>query len=52
MGARIEGAGTDMIEIEGVDELHGTHYSVLPDRIEGGTFLVAAAMTGGSYNFV
>jgi len=47
MGARIEGAGTDMIEIEGVDELHGTHYSVLPDRIESGTFLVAAAMTGG-----
>jgi UDP-N-acetylglucosamine 1-carboxyvinyltransferase len=47
MGARIEGAGTDMIEIEGVDELHGTRYSVLPDRIEGGTFLVAAAMTGG-----
>jgi len=47
MGARIEGAGTDMIEIEGVDELHGTYYSVLPDRIESGTFLVAAAMTGG-----
>jgi UDP-N-acetylglucosamine 1-carboxyvinyltransferase len=47
LGARIEGAGTDMIEIEGVDELHGTHYSVLPDRIESGTFLVAAAMTGG-----
>jgi len=47
MGARIEGAGTDTIEIEGVDELHGTHYSVLPDRIESGTFLVAAAMTGG-----
>jgi UDP-N-acetylglucosamine 1-carboxyvinyltransferase len=47
MGARIEGAGTDMIEIEGVDDLHGTHYSVLPDRIESGTFLVAAAMTGG-----
>jgi UDP-N-acetylglucosamine 1-carboxyvinyltransferase len=47
MGARIAGAGTDMIEIEGVDALHGTHYSVLPDRIESGTFLVAAAMTGG-----
>jgi UDP-N-acetylglucosamine 1-carboxyvinyltransferase len=47
MGAHIEGAGTDMIEIQGVDELHGTHYSVLPDRIESGTFLVAAAMTGG-----
>jgi UDP-N-acetylglucosamine 1-carboxyvinyltransferase len=47
MGARIEGAGTDMIEIEGVDALHGARYSVLPDRIESGTYLVAAAMTGG-----
>ena len=47
MGAHIEGAGTDMIEIEGDDDLHGTYYSVLPDRIESGTFLVAAAMTGG-----
>jgi UDP-N-acetylglucosamine 1-carboxyvinyltransferase len=47
MGARIEGAGTDRIEIEGVDQLSGTEYRVLPDRIETGTFLVAAAMTGG-----
>lgn len=47
MGARIAGAGTDTIEIDGVDNLHGTHYSVLPDRIESGTYLVAAAMTGG-----
>jgi UDP-N-acetylglucosamine 1-carboxyvinyltransferase len=47
MGARIEGAGTDMIEIEGVERLDGTRYSVLPDRIESGTYLVAAAMTGG-----
>ncbi len=47
MGARIEGAGTDRIEIEGVDQLSGTEYRVLPDRIEPGTFLVAAAMTGG-----
>jgi len=47
MGARIKGAGTDIIEIEGVDNLSGTQYSVLPDRIEAGTFLVAAAMTGG-----
>jgi UDP-N-acetylglucosamine 1-carboxyvinyltransferase len=47
MGARIEGAGTDRIEIEGVEQLSGTRYSVLPDRIETGTFLVAAAMTGG-----
>jgi UDP-N-acetylglucosamine 1-carboxyvinyltransferase len=47
MGARIEGAGTDRIEIEGVDVLHGARYNVLPDRIESGTYLVAAAMTGG-----
>jgi len=48
MGAKIEGAGTDMIVIEGVDDLHGASYSVLPDRIETGTYLVAAAITGGS----
>jgi len=47
MGARISGAGTDTIEIEGVDSLHGTEYSVLADRIETGSYLVAAAMTGG-----
>jgi UDP-N-acetylglucosamine 1-carboxyvinyltransferase len=47
MGARISGAGTDTIEIEGVESLHGTEYSVLPDRIETGSYLVAAAMTGG-----
>jgi UDP-N-acetylglucosamine 1-carboxyvinyltransferase len=47
MGARISGAGTDTIEIEGVDALHGTEYSVLADRIETGSYLVAAAMTGG-----
>ncbi|NCF80735.1 MAG: UDP-N-acetylglucosamine 1-carboxyvinyltransferase [Proteobacteria bacterium] len=48
MGARIEGAGTDTITIEGVESLTGTHYDVLPDRIESGTFLVAAAITGGN----
>jgi UDP-N-acetylglucosamine 1-carboxyvinyltransferase len=48
MGARIEGAGTDTIVIEGVDRLSGTHYGILPDRIETGTFLVAAAISGGS----
>ena len=48
MGAKIEGAGTDKITITGVEELHGTHYNVLPDRIETGTYLVAAAITGGS----
>ncbi len=47
MGARIEGAGTDRIEIEGVDELGGMDYTVMPDRIETGTFLVAGAITGG-----
>ena len=47
MGADIEGAGTDTIRIEGVDSLHGTHYDILPDRIETGTYLTAAAMTGG-----
>jgi UDP-N-acetylglucosamine 1-carboxyvinyltransferase len=47
MGARISGAGTDTIEIEGVDSLHGTEYCVLADRIETGSYLVAAAMTGG-----
>lgn len=48
MGARIDGAGTDTITIEGVDQLSGTEYDVLPDRIEAGTFLVAAAITGGA----
>jgi UDP-N-acetylglucosamine 1-carboxyvinyltransferase len=47
MGARIEGAGTDTIHIQGVDRLEGTSYRVLPDRIETGTYLVGAAMTGG-----
>ncbi|HFQ13832.1 MAG TPA: UDP-N-acetylglucosamine 1-carboxyvinyltransferase [Gammaproteobacteria bacterium] len=47
MGAKISGAGTDTITIEGVERLGGAHYKVLPDRIETGTFLVAAAITGG-----
>jgi len=47
MGARIEGAGTATLTIEGVERLHGTDYDVLPDRIETGTFLVGAAITGG-----
>ncbi|MEO6847069.1 MAG: UDP-N-acetylglucosamine 1-carboxyvinyltransferase [Chthoniobacterales bacterium] len=46
MGAKIEGAGTRSITIEGVKELHGTHHEVIPDRIEAGTFLVAAAIIG------
>ncbi|HXZ97589.1 MAG TPA: UDP-N-acetylglucosamine 1-carboxyvinyltransferase [Burkholderiales bacterium] len=47
MGARIHGAGSDMISIEGRDKLHGTDYRIMPDRIESGTFLVAAAAAGG-----
>jgi UDP-N-acetylglucosamine 1-carboxyvinyltransferase len=47
MGARVAGAGTDRITIEGVDKLSGVHYDVLPDRIEAGTYLVAGAITGG-----
>lgn len=47
MGADIMGAGTDVIKIKGVKELHGTEYSVIPDQIEAGTFMVAAAATGG-----
>lgn len=47
MGAKVSGAGTDMIVIEGVERLSGTAYTILPDRIEAGTYLVAAAITGG-----
>ncbi len=47
MGANIQGAGTDTLTIEGVDRLDGIHYDVLPDRIESGTYLIAAAITGG-----
>lgn len=47
MGAKIEGAGSDKITIAGVEKLHGASYAVMPDRIESGTFLVAAAATGG-----
>ena len=47
MGADIRGAGTDVIKIHGVDVLHGTEYSIIPDQIEAGTYMVAAAATGG-----
>jgi UDP-N-acetylglucosamine 1-carboxyvinyltransferase len=47
MGAKITGAGTSTITIEGVEKLNGVRYDVLPDRIETGTYLVAAAITGG-----
>jgi len=48
MGARIEGIGTDMLTIEGVERLHGASHRVLPDRIETGTYAAAAAITGGT----
>lgn len=47
MGADIMGAGTDVIKIKGVDLLHGTNYSIIPDQIEAGTYMIAAAATGG-----
>ncbi|MBP3543869.1 MAG: UDP-N-acetylglucosamine 1-carboxyvinyltransferase, partial [Lachnospiraceae bacterium] len=47
MGANIKGAGTDVIRIKGVKALHGTEYSIIPDQIEAGTFMVAAAATKG-----
>ena len=48
MGARISGAGTDTIRIQGVERLHGAQHRVMPDRIETGTYLCAAAVTGGT----
>jgi UDP-N-acetylglucosamine 1-carboxyvinyltransferase len=47
MGARIDGAGTDVIHIEGVDTLHPVDHAIIPDRIEAGTFMIAVAATGG-----
>jgi len=47
MGAEIEGAGTSTIRIQGVSELHGATHTIIPDRIEAGTFLIAGAITGG-----
>lgn len=47
MGARIKGAGTDTITIEGVDRVHGAEHAIMPDRIEAGTLMAAAAITGG-----
>ena len=48
MGAQISGAGSDLIRIQGVERLHGTEYRIMPDRIETGTYLCAAAATGGA----
>src|SRR5271170_3155451 len=50
MGARIEGAGTSTIRIKGVTKLHGARHRIIPDRIEAGTFIIAAALTGGDLN--
>jgi len=50
MGAKIEGAGTSTIRVTGVDKLHGARHRVIPDRIEAGTFIIAAALTGGDLN--
>ena len=47
MGAKVEGLGTDLIKIDGVKKLHGVDYTIIPDRIEAGTYMVAAAITGG-----
>jgi UDP-N-acetylglucosamine 1-carboxyvinyltransferase len=47
MGGRVSGAGTRVIKIEGVRELHGARHAVIPDRVEAGTFMIAAAATGG-----
>jgi UDP-N-acetylglucosamine 1-carboxyvinyltransferase len=47
MGARIQGAGTSTIRVHGVEKLHGARHRIIPDRIEAGTFIIAAALTGG-----
>ena len=47
MGAQIEGAGTSTIRIRGVEKLHGAEHTIIADRIEAGTFLIAGAITGG-----
>jgi UDP-N-acetylglucosamine 1-carboxyvinyltransferase len=52
MGARIEGASTPTIRIQGVERLHGARHRIIPDRIEAGTFIVAGALTGGDLNVV
>jgi UDP-N-acetylglucosamine 1-carboxyvinyltransferase len=50
MGAKVDGAGTSTIRVKGVDKLHGARHRVIPDRIEAGTFIIAAALTGGDLN--
>jgi UDP-N-acetylglucosamine 1-carboxyvinyltransferase len=50
MGAKIEGAGTSTIRVQGVTKLHGARHRIIPDRIEAGTFIIAGALTGGDLN--
>src|SRR4051812_21185912 len=50
MGARIDGAGTSVIRVRGIAKLHGAKHTIIADRIEAGTFLIAGAMTGGDLN--
>ncbi|HKU19505.1 MAG TPA: UDP-N-acetylglucosamine 1-carboxyvinyltransferase, partial [Terriglobales bacterium] len=50
MGAKIEGAGTATVRVQGVEKLHGARHRIIPDRIEAGTFVIAAALTGGDLN--
>ena len=47
MGGRVRGAGTDIVQIDGVDSLHGLSHEIIPDRIEAGSFVIASAITGG-----
>src|SRR5205823_13137716 len=51
-GARISGAGTDVITIDGVSELRGADHEIVPDRVEAGTYLIAGAITGGEVRVV
>ena len=52
MGAKIQGAGTSIIRVKGVAKLHGARHRIIPDRIEAGTFIIAAALTGGDLNVI
>ena len=52
MGAKIEGAGTSTIRVQGVSKLHGVEHTIIPDRIEVGTYMVAAALAGGEVRSV
>ena len=51
LGAKVSGQGTSTIEIVGVPRLHGGAHTIMPDRVEAGTYLVAAAVTGGGFTY-